>query len=319
MNAEYIQNLRYKLQKRVRRLRASDHKVYHYALKQFWGFLQSQPVLAGGVEYLKQRRPDAEESADRILSGQAGVFDDEEEHAAASCFVVEKCAASDKPDREVRTGMLYSTSTNYNEMLESFNSQFLDPFYEYLDEQIDDRGAILSLLRRYKHKCEWFQRAHLLQLWEQDTRRGEKGLALHLYEYLQDQGLDFTIEPWSISGEADLVAAQKSDDPLIADVKVLTADRGTGYIAAGFAQVYRYTCDFNEPFGYLIVFNTSAKDLRFMLADQSQNTPFVIHNNKTVFLVTIDISHYDEPASKRGPLQVVEITEADLLRVVEAT
>jgi hypothetical protein len=36
MNPDYVQNLRYKLQKRFRRLNAAGWEIFHYALKQFW-------------------------------------------------------------------------------------------------------------------------------------------------------------------------------------------------------------------------------------------------------------------------------------------
>ena len=176
------------------------------------------------------------------------------------------------------------------------------------------------MLRRYKHKCEWFQRDFLFKLWSDNTVRGEKLLALHLYEYLYDQGLDFTIEPSSVSGEVDLIAAQKSDDPLIADTKIFNpgSKKGKEYIVKGFNQIYLYTVDYDEPFGYLIIYKISDVDLRFTLANQEQSTPFVVHNNKTVFIVIIDIYPHETSASKRGPLNPVEITEADLIRVIDA-
>ena len=128
--------------------------------------------------------------------------------------------------------------------------------------------------------------------------------------------MDFHIEPQSASGEADLIAMQKTDDALVADAKIFDPDRSKGkaYIASGFAQVYRYTVDYNEPFGYLIVYLTGEHDLRFALKKKAQATPFVSHNNKVIFLLTIDIFPHAESASKRGALHPVEITEADLIQ-----
>jgi len=134
---------------------------------------------------------------------------------------------------------------------------------------------------------------------------------LNLYEYLHDQGLDFMIEPFSVSGEVDLIAAQKTDDPLIADAKIFTSRKGKTDFARWFNQIYIYTCDYNEPFGYLIIFKICEEDLRFALTNQTQSTPFVIHNNKTIFLITIDIFPYEAPASKRGLLKAIEINEQD--------
>src|SRR5262249_30550059 len=132
--------------------------------------------------------------------------------------------------------------------------------------------------------------------------------------------LDFHIEPSSASGEADLVAEQKTDDPLIADAKIYDPVNGKGpaYIAKGFNQLYLYTLDYNEPFGYLIVFNRSDRDLRFALEHQSQSTPFLHHNGKTIFLLTIDVFEHPTSASQRGYLMTEEITEEYLIREIEA-
>jgi hypothetical protein len=321
MNAGYIQNLRYKLQKRVRRLNSiANYEMFHASIKQFWGFTKENPVLMGIIDDLERRSPESEEYANRIINESEGFSCNTElENAAISYFVIRKCAESDDINIEVSIGNIY-TSGDYREMIEGFRDYFLEPFYEYLDEQLDDQRAILSLLRRYKHKCEWFQREQLYKLWEQNTARGEKLLALHLFEYLHDQGLDFTIEPSSASGEVDLIADQKSEDPLIADTKIFNpaSKKGKEYIVKGFNQIYLYTVDYDEPFGYLIIYKTSDKDLRFTLADQEQLTPFVVHNNKTIFVVIIDIYPHATSASKRGTLSPVEITENDLIQVVDS-
>lgn len=320
MNGAHLQNLRYKLQKRVRRLNSAGYEVFHFSLKQFWGFLIGNPILLGVMEDLERRYPEAEVEAEKIVKeNQALLFDTEIENVSTAYFVIKKCVESEEQLIEAHIGGSYNNESNFNEMLEYFKSFFLELFYEYLDEQLDDQRSILALLRRYKHKCEWFQRDKLFGLWEGDTTKGEKLLALHLYEYLHEQGIDFSIEPGSVSGKADLIAAQNSDDPLIADAKVFNPEKskGASYIAKGFNQVYIYTLDFNETFGYLIIFKTCKEDLKFALTNQTQSTPFIIHNNKTIFIVTIDIYPHDTSASKRGILKTVEITEKTLIEFVE--
>jgi hypothetical protein len=91
-------------------------------------------------------------------------------------------------------------------------------------------------------------------------------------------------------------------------------EKGKGYIAEGYRQLYQYTLDFNEPTGYMVIFKTCQEDLRFALTNQTQATPFVVNNNKTVYFLTIDICDYQKPASKRGVLKVIEITQEELIR-----
>lgn len=316
MRGEYIQNLRYKLQKRIRRLHGADFQMFHFALKQFWGFLKSHPMCWGILQDLGQRCPTARDSAAEIVGGEAFAFPDELTTSAVSYFVLQRCAESDDRMLEINIGHKYKTSgTKHDEAVEYFRSVFVEPVYEYLDEQLDDQRATLALLKRYKHKCEWFQRRDLFARWETDTARGEKQLALHLYEYLHDQGLEFSIEPWSGSGEADLVAMQSGEDRLIADAKVFGPGTTKGYLARGFRQVYTYTGDYNQPVGYLVVYKTREEDLKLILTGADQFAPFVVHNNKTIFIIVVDIFPYDAPASKRGPLKAIEVTEDDLVQV----
>jgi hypothetical protein len=197
--------------------------------------------------------------------------------------------------------------------LEIFKSIIIEPLYEYIDEQLDDQRAILYLLNKYKHKCEWFKREYLLNKWDENRATGEIILALHLYEYLHDQGLDFVIDPWSIVGKPDLVCAQKNDEPFIADAKVYSDTKRKTDLINGFNQIYQYTKIYNESFGYLVIFNTTTDDLNFTVSKYEQQTPLVSYNGKTIFLFTIDISKIEKTASKAGKLKTVEISESDLI------
>jgi len=256
----------------------------------------------------------------QTTSHEVVVSDDEVENAAFAYLVLKWCVetTNDKMP-EVRIGYNLTPGKHHDNALEAFRIAFVEPLYEYMDEQMDDQRAILALIRRYKHKCESFQRRQLFDLWSGNTAKGEKLLAFHLYEYLHDQGVNFTIEPTSASGEADLVAAQNSDDPLIADAKIFNPEKSKAkpYICKAFHQIYQYTLDYNEPFGYLVIFKTCPEDLKFVLAGQEQSVPFIIHNHKTIFLLTIDIYPHEKFASERGYLKSHEITQDELIRSPE--
>ena len=59
---------------------------------------------------------------------------------------------------------------------------------------------------------------------------------------------------------------------------------------------------YNEPFGYLLIYKISDKNLRFSLR-LSSIIPMVIHNHKTIFLITIDLYPHDKPVSQRAPIK----------------
>ncbi|MCZ7543663.1 MAG: hypothetical protein M5R40_09065 [Anaerolineae bacterium] len=189
---------------------------------------------------------------------------------------------------------------NYDDAAEIAREVFLEPFYEYVDEQLDDRRAMLALLMRYKHRSEWFFRERLLELSKVD-RRGERNACARSLLVSLRSGIEFVIEPSSITGEIDLIAGQNTPDPLLVDAKIFDGDgRAKSYIRKGFAQIYTYTQQYNEPFGVLVIYKTTERDLRFSLR-LSQDIPLVVHNHKTIFLFTIDIYPYEKPVSQRPP------------------
>ena len=319
MDHDPLQYLRYKLQRRVRRLNSVGHQVFHYSLKQFWGFIQDTPLLLSVLEDLERRQPEAKETADKVLSGEGQVVDSENENAALCLHVIKGCVASESQKCEINVGYAYGHDGKFDESIERFRTLFVEPLYDYLDEHIDDQRAILAHLVHYKHKCEWFQRDQLYRLWEQETAKGEDSLSKHLYEYLYDRGVELSIEPRSASGRPDFISMQSDEDPLIADAKIFNPDKSKGksYLISAFHQIYQYTLDYNQPFGYLVIFSTSYQDLKLMFSHQEATVPFVTHNHKTIFFVTVDIFPHPESASKLGQVKVIQLTEEDLVENVD--
>src|SRR6266511_3042595 len=322
MDPSVIQNLRYKLQKRARRLNSVDPPMFPFALTQFWAFFNGQPTYCGIAEMLELRFPNMLEKVEGIFTGSGYMGNTEDEAAAVGLLVLRRLAQT--PADQITTvfhqvARLYrgGRGGQLSEALETIRDVFLDPFYEYVDEQLDDQRAMLSLLLRYKHRSEWFYRQQLWKL-ASESQKGEKLLALDLYAYLYDQGINFAIEPSSLSGAIDLIAAQHTDDPLLLDAKIFDGDsRSRSYLRSGFNQIYTYTQQHNEPFGYLVIFKTTDKDLRLSLVLPSRDVPVVVHNHKTIFLITIDIYPHERPVSKRSALTAVEITEEDLVEIIK--
>lgn len=308
MYSKHLQYLRVKLRRRIERLAKinDNNQVFNSAIKQFWKFLNNQPIIVGILQDLEHRYPKIDPQVSLIFEKQKPVFfNTEEEQAQAARVLLGKCnGASLDQSLESELGRIYTGGSN--KMTERFDAfrQFIDPLIYYLEEHLDDQRAILDLLKRYKYRCEWFHRKRLYDLWNNNTQVGEKMLKIDMFDYLYDQGLDFTIEPESISGKPDLIAAQNSKDPLIADAKIFNPSKSKNldYLREGFNQVYIYTCDFNEPFGYLIVFKTCENDLKINVNQEIYSTPYVNHNNKTIFIITIDIFPHVKTASNRGVL-----------------
>jgi hypothetical protein len=244
-----------------------------------------------------------------------GYGETEEESAAIGYQVLRRLIDTPKKLKKIQElGLAYRKAGKMHEVIETIREIFIEPFYEYVDENLDDQRAMLALLMRYKHRSEWFHREKLEE-YSKIERKAENTLSLDLYSYLYDQGIDFVIEPSSITGKVDLISSQLTDDPVILDAKIYDGDsRGKSYIKKGFNQIYTYTQQHNKPFGYLVIYKTCEKDLRFSLK-QPGNIPLVVHNHKTIFLITIDIYPHLKPVSQRGRIQASEITEEELIEI----
>jgi hypothetical protein len=318
MYFQITNNLRYLLKKRIDKFNTRKNEKFFTHLTYFWQFIDSQPTYLGIIESLITKYPDLDQDIERILRGEALVGNSEEYSAAMGYAILRKLSDQDIFDSKfsqiAQSYFDYSNEDNYPARIRDI---FLMPLHDYLDEQLDNPRIVLNLLTRYKQRCEWFYRDNLIELIRSNTRKSEKLLALNLYSYLHDQGLDFTIEPSSIYGEIDLIASQGTDDPLLADAKIFDANgRGKSYIHKAFNQIYTYTQQFNEPFGYLIIFKVVENDLCFSLSNNSSRVPAINFNNKTIFFIVIDIFEYPKPVSQRNPLKVITISEEDLIKKI---
>jgi hypothetical protein len=307
MDSEYIQSVCFKLQRRLDRLKATSRESFPFALAQTWHFFQNNEVIKGILDDIECRVPEAKEWADRVFMEGCPIFPNTEVGNSALCYrIVKACverALGEDPslreENEQFTGV------------QGFRESYVEPLFDYIEEQIDDRRMILALLKKYKHRCEWFRREELNLV----SKEGETTLVYDLYEYLHDQGLQFHIEPKSASGRIDLISAQSGKDRLVADAKIFNPEgsQKISHIVAGFRQVYEYTKDFNEPFGYLVIFKTCEGDLSIPTINEESGIRFMTHNNKTIFVVIIDIFIYSKSASERGKLKTYEILPSQFI------
>jgi hypothetical protein len=153
----------------------------------------------------------------------------EAQHAAIGLHVLRRVSVSTE---QIPFLSSVPMARDFHKALDHFRDRYLDPFYEYVDEHIDERNLVLSELIRFKHLAEWFRRDELWSRWKSQSRSGERAPAFAVYEFLYEQGVDFHIEPCSASGEVDMVSAQHSSTSLVADVKIYDPEssRGSAYI-----------------------------------------------------------------------------------------
>lgn len=310
MDSQYLQRIRFQLQQRVRRLNSCNQLFFHSALVQFWKYALEQPHISGILARL-EAETEVFESEIRFLFSEntLPLFDNDIEQLGFTFRLIQHCAKQPldvKRAPEILAGMAVSRGSKVDEALDAFRQEYLEPFYEFIDNELDQQMAVLSLLVKYKRKVEWFEREQLTEMAGKDERQ----LARHLYAYLFDQGLDFHIEPQSVSGEADLVSPT-----LVLDAKVFDGEsRNPRYLAHGVNQVHTYARDFNQDTGYLVVYKTCPETIHFEFEREGNLVPYIQVGGKTLYLLVVDICEYGASASKRGKLTTYDISEEYLVQ-----
>lgn len=315
MDSNYLQQQRFLLQKKVKRLNSCNFQMFHSLLVQFWRYVRAHALYGPVLAKLDAEAPKFEEEVAAVSKGEVLLFDTEKEFTEFNFRLLEYCAAQPLgkghgPEVSIGEGIERSTNS-YSDMLDAFRDAHLEPFYEYLDESLDGQAAVLSLLLKYKRHVEWFERDEVRAL----AVQGERTVAKHLYSYLFSQGLDFHIEPQSISGEADLVAPE-----LVLDTKLFDGDssgHGKRYVLHGVNQLLTYTRDFHQQVGYLVVYRTCPEDLQFSFARPDMLVPFTVIDGRIIYFLVVDVCEYSASASKRGALKTHVINEAEVSTVLQ--
>jgi hypothetical protein len=308
--------LRYELQVKKDGLFRVDAQALVDELKLFFDFLNQHPLLKGLLAELQTNMPNFDEWYKRMSEGRRIFWPSNEKERVRLCLAfLRHCLDSgdehDPPNIALNTGWM---GTSLSGGAHFFLEQFFMPFYEYLDQRIEEYSSVLYVLEKFKLRTHWFERKYLLDLYNEDTSRGEAALDKFLRRFLFDNGIEYPFStPASSSGRADIVASLHTSDPVIVEVKVFDGEsRGRSHIRQGFRQVHDYMTDYSKDVGYLVIFNVCNKDLQFNLINQ-EKPPRVHLNAKTVFIVVVDIYHDITPASERPQLEIYEIKEDELV------
>lgn len=198
-------------------------------------------------------------------------------------------------------------------MTKAFVLSFVEPLYTYLLENIETVAVTFALLLRFKQKCEAFTQKELLRRFRENTQSGEINLSRFMQEYLHDRNIDVYINPESASGKVDFASSLPGYHPIIADSKVFSENKRN--VGVAFRQVYRYCHNFNEGYGFLIVYVVKDVDLHIELP-VSEKFYLLEYGGKRIYALTVDIA--DRPsASTGGKIKEVRVTKSDIIEIIE--
>lgn len=329
-----------KFEKRLSQLHQADHGSFQSTLIEFWNFFDSEPALVKIRNKTIEIIPNLDEFVENRLHGPNSTENLSLEYQnAITLELLRKVAYIDHNRfRGAIKGSILPTTFDFigaggqdgldNKEIKAFKSKYLNRLQNFIENQFETvindeerQNEILERLVRYKHRCEWFEFERLYDIFKQKTdeksRNAEKALAMDLYAYLYEHGIDFYIEPNSVKGSVDLISAQK-DKSFLADAKIFDgASRAKPYICKGFVQLFTYTKQYNQIFGFLIIYNVSNIDLELELPSSEYQLPYFDYNGKTIYFLTIDVYPNPVPVSQRKELKSAQIRNYDLVRYIE--
>lgn len=295
------------LQEFYNRVLRTNFEFKYLQLKFMWEYMHASASFQHLCESIKANQHQAEFRVFNIVENndRFPLPEKYKERILLLYFIIEKIVS---PNHDISTmsqiGRNYSTNKTLNEQayFDLFNDLFLEPLIFYFLNQASRKVFILELLRKYKHRSEWFNKEYLISIHTSQTKKGEHYLKSDLYKYLFDSGLSLTIEPSSPLGEIDFIAAQKqSTNKVLAEGKIYDgSSRGKKYIQDGIWQLLKYLKDFNETEGYLIIYNIGNKTLTFNFNNEPGMDTNCILDQKRIYLQVIDLSSVKIPASKTG-------------------
>jgi hypothetical protein len=345
VDQQLIQRTRYLLQTRFRRVFLSEPGNFVIALQQALTWVEYHPIIGSIIHQLGLVSGEHNDELDRLCNREVSFYNynnfinagghlsredgwtgytpkNTTEHASA-CLKAVRCiiAAQDISIYQLLatyfTKQDYIRSRNkYTDLYKDLSNFVVKDLYEYIDETLDGINSVNGILLKYKQNAEWFQQDKVKDIIENGYagRRGERALAIHLQQYIFDQGLEFVIEPSSVSGETDLILREFSGRYLIIDAKLIKpGEKEAGIIrkiAEGSNQVARYCNDYNERDGFLVVFVND--NLSIMLDfEQQESYRFIQIGGCIIHLVTVNIASLPS-ASKAGKARQIHISREQL-------
>lgn len=329
---------------RVQWAKTCPLNLFRSACVRLMAWIEAHPVLNGIVQNLT---PTAIEIRDEHLlpiieaaktrrgypdpAAPIVVANNDVYHAALCYVVVEAVARSEFDDSTVEKlfldwlGWLLTGEVELvdpEKPIACIRDVAISGLHQFLDERLDARNAMMAVLLKYKHRSEWFRRRRLREVAANGLEArapGERSLAVDLQEYIFDQGVEFSIEPTSASGEADLILREVDGRHVVIDAKFIPDGASPSAVkkklASGFHQVARYCDDFQEPAGFLVVYLGDLRTPRLSLTEQD-GFRFLLVKGKLIYYLPISIADSGS-ASRSGQASEIDVPSEDLLKIIE--
>lgn len=315
----YNENLKDNLQDWSDRLEKSTLESFPSELKFLLNNINNNAVLKGIIDEAVDKYSMNLQEINKLTDNLYYLFDrrtfkDSQERAAFLFQIISRLTMGRGYDLTYEDG--FNTGGTYKETKTAIFENYLRPIIFFLMDVLQESNSILYLLEKYKRRTEWFTGKEIYEKYFKLTKNFEDFLTEDLRLFLFDQGIDYPFStPKSPSGEADVVGAIDTKDPLVVEVKVFDESRnyGKSRIASGLSQIIQYTEDYGKPQGFLVIFNLDNVILNFDFPQENKfYPPMLSHNNRSYFFIVVNL-YKEKSASKIGKTKVVTIPSGDLI------
>lgn len=310
------ESLQAALQSRYTQIARSSTDSFDANVRYFFQWADSAPILASILSFVSRSDPylDPAEWWEGPSHGRNIHWPTTEAgRAKVVLWKLRRIAAGSEPGYQAAWQL--ANDEDANEAIRSFCHDAVGPLFDYLQLQLSPQNNLIHLLERYRRRVTWFEQSRLWEMYQQDTRNGERNYEKDLRRFLFEEGIDYPLsEPASPSGMVDVLAHPDSDSPLACEVKLFDGRQyGISYLAKGLQQAFRYTQDFGYSEGYLVIFNLSDRPIQLPSDDLEREWPPRLHLAGVTIFVVIVQAKPRRVASRAGSARPIEVLRGDLV------
>lgn len=306
------------IEKFTNRLQHSDSSdQIGYQVKYFLDFISNNEYLNAlinkSILNYKYTDEDLNKMSMNTRFGGSNKFENLE-NQASFCFQILKYAIKLNKPNFCSNGLFLKGQ--FSETKSNIINSFVRPISYYLIDNLNHNNLLIYLFERYKRRTEWFTKNELSEKYYSLNKNYEQFLEDDLRLFLYDNGIEYPFStPSSVSGRADLLSGLESENPLVAEIKIIDKKKNYGRerIRSGFSQIIDYSNDYNKNVGFLVIYNFNEDKIEFNFTKRDLfSTPYFIFENKIFYFIVINCGIYNS-ASLKGKLKKFEVTLEQVL------
>ncbi len=288
-------------------LKNSGKKSFqNHALSLFVNYIENEPDLWCIINILLDKNKNHQDKMMKFLSASCDNYFSEyrrdniksfNEYVACCWFYLKDISLTEKfrgdPTINKFIGPIYDRADNEDEKQKLlFYHECINPIILYIKLQSDHFQNAVTVLKRYKILCEWYDRKQVIDNEEIIITNG------HLNRYLFDQGFTYSLSETNVpSGRIDNFAfsvgiskdqLKELPDVIVVEGKIFKGRKEN--FSDVFEQVRKRLNDFNLLDGYCVIYNKTNNVIRLLNQNgEIAGIPYIFIDGKKIFFIFINL------------------------------